>query len=84
MMRTPTKRQGAQRRWVGRSFDAVAESRRWKEAVAARTSGMSMNERMAWFRQQSSVPAIRGRTQPATGDLILREEPPAYGRKASE
>jgi hypothetical protein len=65
-------------------FDAVAESRRWKESVAARTSGMSMNERMAWFRQQSSVPAIRDRAQSVSSDLILREDPPAYGRKASE
>lgn len=40
-------------------FDAVAESRRWKQAVAEATSGMSITERMAWFRRQSSVTAIR-------------------------
>ena len=62
-----------------RGFDAVAESRRWKEAVAAETAGMSMSERMAWFRRQSSVPAIREQAQAATGDLVLREEPPEYG-----
>lgn len=43
------------------AFDAVAESRKWKEAVADATAGMSMAERMAWFRSQSSVPAIRSR-----------------------
>ncbi|MDP1589253.1 MAG: hypothetical protein Q8M07_16000 [Prosthecobacter sp.] len=42
-----------------RGFDAVAESRRWKEAAAAATAGMSITERMAWFRRQSSVAAIR-------------------------
>ena len=43
----------------GHGFDAVAESRRWKEAVAEVTKGMSMGERMTWFRRQSSVSAIR-------------------------
>ena len=62
-----------------RGFDAVAESRRWKEAVVAKTAGMSISERMAWFRRQSSVSAIRNQTQPATGDLVLREEPPEHG-----
>ena len=61
-----------------RGFDAVAESRRWKEAVAAETAGMSVVERMAWFRRQSSVPAIRSRA--LEGDLSLREEPPEYGK----
>ncbi len=45
------------------AFDAVAESRKWKEAVARITARMTMGERMAWFRSQSSVPAIRGRGQ---------------------
>ena len=58
-----------------RGFDAVAESRRWKETVAAETAGMSASERMAWFRRQSSVPAIRNRAQPSAGELVLREEP---------
>jgi hypothetical protein len=43
------------------AFDAVAESRKWKQTVADTTVGMSMAERMAWFRSQSSVPAIRSR-----------------------
>jgi hypothetical protein len=41
----------------------VAESRKWKESVAAMTAGMSLAERMAWFRGQSSVAAIRDRTK---------------------
>jgi len=62
-----------------RGFDAVAESRRWKEAVAAETAGMSTSERMSWFRRQSSVPAIRNQAQPTAVELLLREEPPEYG-----
>ncbi len=65
----------------GRGFDAVAESRRWKEAVAAETAGLSMSERIAWFRRQSSIPAIRAHTQGAE-DLVLREEPPRSGAGA--
>jgi hypothetical protein len=30
-------------------FDAVAESRRWKEAVAQETAGMTSAERVAYF-----------------------------------
>ena len=58
-----------------RGFDAVAESRRWKEAVAAETTGMSTSERMAWFRRQSSVPAIRNQAPRSARELVLREEP---------
>ena len=52
---------------TGRGFDAVAESRRWKEAVAEATAGMSMGERMAWFRRQSSVSAVRDKAKSARG-----------------
>ena len=45
------------------AFDAVAESRKWKETVADTTAGMSIAERMAWFRSQSSVPAFRSRAK---------------------
>lgn len=62
-----------------RGFDAVAESRRWKEAVAAETTCMSMVERMAWFRSQSSVPAIRCQSDSSIREPVLREEPPGYG-----
>ena len=60
-------------------FDAVAESRRWKEAVAAEVAGMSVKQRVAWFRRQSSVAAVRDLTVSATKNLILREEPPGDG-----
>lgn len=62
-----------------RGFDAVAESRRWKEAVAAKTAGMSIPERIAWFRRQSSVSAIRERGQSAEREPLVREDPGEYG-----
>ena len=49
-----------------RGFDVVAESRRWKKDVAAETAGMSIRERMALFRRQSSVPA-----QNSTGNKYI-------------
>ena len=68
----------------GRGFDAVAESRRWKEAVSAETAGMTTRERMAWFRRQSSVPAIREQAEPAAVGMVLREEEPRpYGTSKS-
>ena len=61
-------------------FDAVAESRKWKEAVARETAGMSIAERMAYFRRHSSVAAIRNRAKevafPPAETCIVREEPP--------
>ncbi|HCN76988.1 MAG TPA: hypothetical protein DIT13_07325 [Verrucomicrobiales bacterium] len=45
------------------AFDAVAASREWKQTVAETTAGMTMAERMAWFRSQSSIPAIRSRAK---------------------
>ena len=61
-----------------RGFNAVAESRRWKEAVAAETQGMTAAERMAYFRSHSSVPAIAARAHhPDDASCIVREDPPA-------
>jgi len=58
----------------GPGFDAVAENRRWKEAVAAETASLSGAERMAWFRRQSSIASIRDQAQSAAGGMVLREE----------
>ncbi len=59
-------------------FDAVAESRKWKEAVARETDGMSIAERMAFFRRHSSVAAIRERASAvgSTESCVVREEAP--------
>ena len=66
-------------------FDAVAESRKWKESVALQTAGMSVPERMAYFRRHSSVAAIRNRAVP-TGSAesgVPLEELPARGVHAA-
>lgn len=34
-------------------FDAVAESRKWKEAVARQTEGMTLAETLAYFDRQA-------------------------------
>ena len=60
---------------AARGFDAVSESRRWKETVAAMTVGMTASERMAWFRRQSSVASIRANAEAADPSLLVREEP---------
>ncbi|MDZ4286659.1 MAG: hypothetical protein U0984_01800 [Prosthecobacter sp.] len=60
-------------------FDAVAESRKWKEAVARETEGMTAAERTAYFRSHSSVAAIRESAKqknPPEKSFVLREEPP--------
>lgn len=58
-------------------FDAVAESRKWKEAVARETAGMSIAERMAYFRRHSSVEAIRSRASEESAEsCVVREETP--------
>lgn len=66
-------------------FNAVAESRKWKEAVARETEGMSMEERIAYFRRHSSVAAIRhagagGSAQIEEPACVMREEPPTPER----
>lgn len=59
-------------------FDAVAESRKWKEAVARETAGMTSAERITYFRRHSSVEAIRRQTssEQAADSCVVREEPP--------
>ncbi len=60
-----------------RGFDAVAESRKWKEAVARETEGMTAAERMTYFRRHSSVPAIAARARNSEEpSSVVREEPP--------
>jgi hypothetical protein len=36
-----------------KTFDAVAESRRWKEAVARKTEGMTRAEVLAYFDREA-------------------------------
>lgn len=60
-------------------FDAVAESRKWKEAVAHETAGMSVAERMNYFRRHSSVESIRCHASAAVESAescVIGAEPP--------
>jgi hypothetical protein len=62
---------------TGNDFDAVTESRKWKEAVASETAGMTAAERMAYFRGHSSVASIAARAGISEDtSCVLREEPP--------
>jgi len=38
-----------------KTFDAVAESRRWKETVARKTSGMSPTQLLAFFNRDKAL-----------------------------
>jgi hypothetical protein len=42
-----------------KAFDAVAESRRWKEAVARKTNGMSSSELFAFFNRDKALSRTR-------------------------
>jgi hypothetical protein len=59
-------------------FDAVVESRKWKDAVPRETAGTSVAERMAYFRRHSSVESIRQRASAVESaeSCVAREEPP--------
>ena len=58
-----------------KNFDAVLESRRWKESVARKTEGMSPADLLEFFNSARTASARQHET--AEGTLIvLREEPP--------
>ena len=58
-----------------KNFDAVLESRRWKESVARKTEGMSRAELLEFFNSARTA-SVRQQETPE-GTLILREEPSA-------
>ena len=59
-----------------KNFDAVIESRRWKESVARQTAGMSRAELLEFF---NSTPTAAPRPcDPEEETFVLREEPPKF------
>ena len=58
-----------------KNFDAVLESRRWKESVARKTEGMSRAELLEFFNSARTA-SVRQQETPE-GTLVVREEPPA-------
>lgn len=60
-----------------KTFDAVAESRRWKESVSSHTAGMTREQVLAFFNKDRVIAAL-GTIRPADEpSCIMREEPPA-------
>ena len=59
-----------------KKFDAVTESRRWKEAVSRQTEGMTRAEVLVFFNQQRSLAALEVAGKTAEASCIVREEPP--------
>jgi hypothetical protein len=55
-----------------KTFDAVAESRKWKESVGRETAGMTREEVLAYFAPE----AVRRRFQQAL-ERSRRQEPSA-------
>ena len=58
-----------------KNFDAVLESRRWKESVARKTEGMSRAELLEFFNSARTASVRQQETAEET--LVIREEPPA-------
>lgn len=60
-----------------KAFDAVAESRKWKEAVARETAGMTAAERIAYFNKHASPSAVAsGASKEEDATCVVREDPP--------
>ena len=57
-----------------KTFDAVIESRRWKESVARQTAGMSRAELLEFFNSARTAGIHPRETEEETS--VLREEPP--------
>ena len=59
-----------------KTFDAVAESRRWKEAVSHQTAGMTREQVLAFFNKDRVFAALGTIGHQVEPTCILREEPP--------
>ena len=59
-----------------KTFDAVAESRRLKEAVSQQTEGMTREQVLAFFNKDRVIAALGTICHADEPTCILREEPP--------
>ena len=57
-------------------FDAVAESRRWKEATSRQTAGMTHEEVLAFFNKERVLASLGEMRGAAEQTCVVREEPP--------
>ncbi len=60
-----------------KTFDAVAESRRWKQSVARETEGMSCEQVLAYFNKGRVIAALASLRQADAPPLVACEEPTA-------
>ncbi len=58
-----------------RRFDAVSESRRWKEAVAHQTKGLPRDEVLAFFKKDRALTALRQMRESAAESSKVQEAP---------
>ena len=59
-----------------KTFDAVAESRRWKEAVSRQTAGMTREQVLAFFNKDRAIAALEAMRDADEETCVVREEPP--------
>ena len=59
-----------------KTFDAVAESRRWKEAVSRQTAGMTREQVLAFFNKDRAIAALETMRDADEETCVVREEPP--------
>ena len=59
-----------------KGFDAVAESRRWKEAVARQTEGLEPDDVLAFFDKRALLTVLQNMRKSAPQSATVREEPP--------
>jgi len=57
-------------------FDAVAEARRWKEAVSHETAGLTREQVLAFFNRHRVVAALGAMRHAGESTCIVRAEPP--------
>ncbi len=69
-----------------KTFDCVAESRKWRESASARLSAMSAEEELAYLHRlgERMRSQLRGKHTVANESLVVHEDPPAYGEKKGE
>jgi hypothetical protein len=59
-----------------KTFDAVAEARRWKEAVSHETADLTREQVLAFFNKDRVVAALGAIRHAGEPTCIVREEPP--------
>jgi hypothetical protein len=55
-----------------KNFDAVLASRRWKEAVARKTAGMSAGQVLAFFNRDKALSRMQSCRKRTTSHAALR------------